>query len=69
MYDDEEILERYKKTWLTKEVHRLAKEEVKRLRTEEGRKVSVQKLINNAFLEKYADISKRRKEDSRTSWV
>lgn len=52
MYRDDELLERYKKTWLTEEVHKLAKDERKRL-LKLGRKVSIQKIINNAVLEKY----------------
>ena len=58
MYEDKETLERYKKTWLTKECHDLIKRERKRLFKEEERTVSLQKIINNLILEKY-EMEKR----------
>lgn len=54
MYPDELKLDRHKKTWITKEVYRIAWKEKQRLWREEKRKVTLQKLINNAVIEKYA---------------
>lgn len=53
MYPDELTLDRHKKTWITKEVYRIAWKEKQRLWREEKRKVTLQKLINNAVIEKY----------------
>lgn len=53
MYPDEQTLDQYKQVWLTKEVRQLVNKEKKRLKKEEGRDVSVAKIVNNALLEKY----------------
>lgn len=53
MYSDEEQLDRYRKTWLTKDVYKIVKKEQSRLKKEEGRDLSMQKIINNVIQEKY----------------
>lgn len=57
MYPDELKLDRHKKTWITKEVYRIAWKEKQRLWREEKRKVTLQKLINNAVIKTYAKTS------------
>lgn len=53
MYEDKEKLERHKQTWLTKRCSELVLQEKERLKREEGRELSNQKIINNLILEKY----------------
>jgi hypothetical protein len=53
MYEETERLEQHKTVWVTKEVYQLIRIEKKRLWSEEKRKVSMAKLINNAVIEKY----------------
>lgn len=50
MYSDEEKLDRHRKTWLTKECYQLIKKEMHKIKKEEDRKVSMQKIINNLIL-------------------
>lgn len=54
MYEDKERLKQHKCLWITEEVYQIAKKEKKRLWSEEKRKVSLAKLINNAVLKIYA---------------
>lgn len=55
MYSDEEQLDRYRKTWLTQEVYRIVKKEQSRLKKEENRELSMQKIINNLIKQKYGN--------------
>jgi hypothetical protein len=50
MYSDEEKLDRHKNVWLTEECYKLLRAEKKRLENL-GRKVSMQKIVNNLILE------------------
>jgi hypothetical protein len=53
-YRDEEKLSQYKQVWLTLPVRELVDKEKKRLKEKENRKVSLEKLVNNAIIEKYS---------------
>jgi hypothetical protein len=53
-YRDEEKLKQYKQVWLTLPVRKLVNKEKKRLKDRENRKVSIEKLVNNAIIEKYS---------------
>jgi hypothetical protein len=53
-YSDEEKLKQYKQVWLTHDVRKLVNKEKKRLKEKENRKVSIEKLVNNAVIEKYS---------------
>ncbi len=55
MYQDKDELERHRKTWLTKECYKLLKKEKQRLKREEERDVSMQKIVNNLILKAYGD--------------
>jgi hypothetical protein len=50
MYSDEEVLETYKKVWITKEVYNLIIDKKKELEGE-GRRLSMQKIVNNVLYE------------------
>lgn len=53
MYEDKEKLERHKQTWLTKKCSELILQEKERLKKEECRELSNQKIINNLILKEY----------------
>jgi len=55
LYKDEDKIQQNKKTYLTKDVHKLLWKEKVRLK-KLGRKVSIQKLVNNSIIEKYGDV-------------
>jgi len=52
MYSDEEYLLVDKRIGITKEVYQIIKKEKKKLR-EQGRRVSMAKIVCNAIMEKY----------------